>query len=614
VIDGLVDLVELGRGGFGTVYQARQVDLGRAVAVKVLPDVRADTEAYGRFVRECRALGALGGHPNIATVFGCGLTDDGSGYLSLELLPGGSLADRVAAGASSWESVGAWGVALAGALETAHRAGITHRDIKPENVLFDGLGTPKLLDFGIAGVPGAFRTATGAVTLTLSHAAPEVVAGGRGGVPADVYSLASTLFAALAGRAAFTAPSDETLVPMLARIASAPVPDLRPDGVPDEVCSVIERGMAKDPADRPASAEELGVALRAALAEHGVAVPAPPLLAVTPLDDDAAVAALAAPALLAAAGTDVTVTRGTPTGPPPATGSDPALAETVRSDRRHERRATGWAFVAGAAVLAAGLLGWQAYTASQQPAPLAGPSQSSTASGSSSASPRPSTTPKPGRSTAPSGTRSAAPVSTGGAAQGATSAPDVPPTTPAPTKHSSPTPTPKTSPTPTPTPVPSQPTGVRTTTSTYVGGQVEVSLTFTAPTGGPRPTGYDVVRTQVGGSAGGSTTTYSWGAVTSGTVSVAAPPTGVRYVWSVRSRIGTQVSAASKARVTVPKLVGLVAWQARDELRAVGLSARTTTRKVTSTRQYGKVVAQGTKAGSVVGAGTVVGITVGSKQ
>ena len=69
-------------------------------------------------------------------------------------------------------------------------------------------------------------------------------------MPADVYSLTSTLYAALAGRAAFAAPSDETLVPMLARIASAPVPDLRPEGVPDDVCAVIERGMAKDPADR----------------------------------------------------------------------------------------------------------------------------------------------------------------------------------------------------------------------------------------------------------------------------------------------------------------------------------------------------------------------------
>jgi beta-lactam-binding protein with PASTA domain len=148
----------------------------------------------------------------------------------------------------------------------------------------------------------------------------------------------------------------------------------------------------------------------------------------------------------------------------------------------------------------------------------------------------------------------------------------------------------------------------------YVGGQVEVSLTFTAPTGGPRPTGYDVIRTQAGGSGSGSTTTYSWGAVTSGTISVQAPPTGVRYLWSVRSRIGTQVSAASASRATVPKLVGLVAWQARDELRAQGLSARTTLKKVTNAKQLGKVVAQAVKAGTVVASSTAVGITVGSKQ
>ena len=180
-------------------------------------------------------------------------------------------------------------------------------------------------------------------------------------------------------------------------------------------------------------------------------------------------------------------------------------------------------------------------------------------------------------------------------------------------ESSSPSPTATSaSPTPTPAPVPSQPTGVRTTSSTYVGGQVEVSLTFTAPTGGPRPTAFDVVRTQAGGTGSGTTTTYSWDAVTSGTVSVKAPPSGVRYLWSVRSRIGSQVSAASAARATVPTLVGLAAWQARDELRAVGLSGRTTLQKVTNAKQVGRVIAQAVKAGKVVGPGTAVGITVGS--
>ena len=607
VIDGLVDLVELGRGGFGTVYQARQVDLGRAVAVKVLPDVRADTEAYGRFVRECRALGALGGHPNIATVFGCGLTDDGSGFLSMELLPGGSLSERVASGPSAWESVGAWGVALAGALETAHRAGITHRDIKPENVLFDGLGTPKLVDFGIAGVPGAFRTATGAVTLTLSHAAPEVVAGGRGGVPADVYSLTSTLYAALAGRAAFAAPSDETLVPMLARIASAPVPDLRPEGVPDDVCAVIERGMAKDPADRPASAEELGVALRAALAEHGVVVAAPPLLAVTPLSDDGVAVALAAPAALAAAGTDVTITRGSATGPPPGdpdalTATGAAGAATVVADRRHERRATGWAFVAGAAVVAAALLGWRAYDASQATAAASGPSTSPSSSASARSTPPGSSTAKPSTSTSPT---SSAGGSGGSSGQGASTSPT----------HSSARPTsssPKPSTTPTPPPVPSQPTAVKAASGSYVsGGQIEVSLSFTAPTSGPRPTGYDVVRTIVGGTSGGTSSTTSWGAVTSGAVVVPAPPSGVHYRWTVRARIGTQVSASSAARAVVPKVVGQTLATARSELRALGLSASTTYKVVTTKSQRGKVIAQSIKAGNVVGVGTVVGLTVG---
>ena len=85
VIDGFTDLVEVGRGGFGTVYRARQVDPARDVAVKVLPDVRADSDAYGRFTREFQALAAVGGHPNIATVHACGVTVDSIGvYVQTE--------------------------------------------------------------------------------------------------------------------------------------------------------------------------------------------------------------------------------------------------------------------------------------------------------------------------------------------------------------------------------------------------------------------------------------------------------------------------------------------------------------------------------------------------
>ena len=117
-------------------------------------------------------------------------------------------------------------MALSGALESAHRLGVLHRDVKPQNVLFDRLGTPKLMDFGIASVPGAYQTRTSAVSLTLAHAAPEITAGGRATVASDVYALGSTLWTAAAGKAPFVREGEDTLIPLLARIAASPVPPL----------------------------------------------------------------------------------------------------------------------------------------------------------------------------------------------------------------------------------------------------------------------------------------------------------------------------------------------------------------------------------------------------
>ena len=96
-VEGLTAFEEIGRGGFGVVYRAHQESLGRDIAVKVLPGVHKDSEAFARFERECKALGSVGAHPNIATVYGCGVTTDGEGFLAMELLDGGSLADRIAA-------------------------------------------------------------------------------------------------------------------------------------------------------------------------------------------------------------------------------------------------------------------------------------------------------------------------------------------------------------------------------------------------------------------------------------------------------------------------------------------------------------------------------------
>lgn len=276
-IGTLTDLVEIGRGGFGIVYRATDAKFGRSVAVKVIRDAGLQRDVRARFERECLALGHLSGHPNIVAVHDSGSTDDGELYLVMELLDGGSLNQLLTrSGPPDPALVADWGAALAGALETAHRAGIVHRDVKPENVLFSGYEVPKLVDFGIARMRSAYETRTGFVSATLNHAAPEVVAGAAVAPSADTYSLASVLHTMLSGKPPFDRGPEESLAPMIARISSAPPPDLRPLGVPAQLAAVIERGLAKDAAARYQTAAELGEALAdaaRALGRAGAKVP-----------------------------------------------------------------------------------------------------------------------------------------------------------------------------------------------------------------------------------------------------------------------------------------------------------------------------------------------------
>jgi Protein kinase domain/Kelch motif len=276
-IGGCENAVEVGRGGFGAVYRAWQPEFGRAVAVKVLTAGGLDGEARGRFTRELRALGALSGHPHIVTVHSAGFTAGGHPYLVMGFEPGGSLADRLRSrGPLSWEEAVGVGIRISGALESAHRSGVLHRDVKPENILLSAFGEPKLADFGIARVEGADATRTLALVATLAHAAPELLHGDRPSVSSDVYSLGSTLHALIRGRPAFAAEGEEDPLAMIARISARPVPDLRESGVPDAVCRVLERAMAKDPGQRQPSALVLGRELRQAVG--GVTTPDPLVL------------------------------------------------------------------------------------------------------------------------------------------------------------------------------------------------------------------------------------------------------------------------------------------------------------------------------------------------
>ena len=253
-IDGVADPIEIGRGGFGIVYRASEADLGRTVAVKILTGA-FDERSKLRFNRERMALGSLSNDPNIVTVHRTGISNAGLPYLVMEYLEGGSVADKLAhLGRLPWTDTLRIGLDISSALQSSHEAGVLHRDIKPGNVLLTAQGVAKLGDFGIARLAGEPETKSAVITASLAHAPPEVLSGRRPDVRSDGYSLASCLYELLSGTPAFVSPSDESMLPMLARIAQDDPPSLYSEQLPHALVDVIEAGMAKDPDRRFQSA------------------------------------------------------------------------------------------------------------------------------------------------------------------------------------------------------------------------------------------------------------------------------------------------------------------------------------------------------------------------
>ena len=254
----------LGEGGMGVVYRARQITLDRPAALKLITPTLSGDEAFrARFLREARAAAAID-HPNVLPVYIAG-EDNGRLYVSSRLIEGGDLQGRIRARGrlAPGEAIPLLQQIAAG-LDAAHAAGLVHRDVKAANVLVDDAGRAYLTDFGVARLRGAQTDLTGAGQMigTLDSVAPEQIEGGEVTERSDVYALGCLLFEILTGHAVFADRAD--VAAKLAAHTSAPAPSARaavPE-VPEALDAVIARALAKDPADRYASAGELAATAR----------------------------------------------------------------------------------------------------------------------------------------------------------------------------------------------------------------------------------------------------------------------------------------------------------------------------------------------------------------
>ncbi len=259
----LIDVRPLGAGGFGAVYAAFDTRMDRPVAVKVLTSPVEATGGRG-FDRERKAMGRLSSHENIVTLFQAERMPNGQPYLMMELVPGGSLRDRLDRdGAMPWREAVRHVIGVCRALEFAHGHGVVHRDIKPANILLDG-DRAKLTDFGIAQLADHSRTGSGEVAMSLLHTAPESFSGPRDH-RSDLYSVASTLHHLVTGRPPFSVEGADTDTQILRRVVTDPAPPLPDHLAPPALRDLILRTLAKDPAARPESAAELATALQTVL-------------------------------------------------------------------------------------------------------------------------------------------------------------------------------------------------------------------------------------------------------------------------------------------------------------------------------------------------------------
>ena len=260
----------------GEVYRARDVRLGREVALKVLPETGAnDADTLARFEREARAVAALN-HPNILSFHDTG-EHRGVPYAVTELLEGENLSDRLRTGPLAPKRATEIACQIADGLSAAHARGVIHRDIKPENIFLTNDGRAKILDFGIARIgprPGDITTGAAArggtsaqfIMGTAGYMSPEQVRGKTIDFRTDIFSLGAVFYEMLTGRRAFDRPAMVETMTSVLKDDPSKFPET--EKIPTEIRSFVFRSLEKDPADRYQTARDLLLDLRAFQAEQ----------------------------------------------------------------------------------------------------------------------------------------------------------------------------------------------------------------------------------------------------------------------------------------------------------------------------------------------------------